>query len=261
LFAWPSTLVEVFSTEKLAVTLPSLKAVVSATRTLLYVPDAPWQPTDVSDAHAVCSQAVAPALRAALCVSRPRLPPDTVTLADPLAPMLRRRSALTPPALIEKIRDALPPLSPTVALTFRLPIPPCPNWHRKDESDSQLVRSQIVDPILTEPEDAVRPIPIPCKVTLIDPEAAVFMRLRLLINVLDADSTWLMLPTLTPELTTTILLLSPITAAPHRTDVSESHALLSHDDGSRRLDMVYAAGPIRNPHNVMLADAVERTLL
>ena len=124
LFACRSTLSLLISIDMLPLTLAIFTPLVRATRLLLFTPDGPWQTTDVSDTHAVCSQAVAPALKRALCAWRPRPPPITVTLVEPLAPTLLRRSTLVAPALVESALDVLPALSPTVASTFRLPIKP-----------------------------------------------------------------------------------------------------------------------------------------
>ena len=232
----------------------------SPKRWLPDVPDGPRQPTDVSDAHAVCSHAVAPSLKLALYDSRPKLPPDTVMLIDPLAPALLRASALNVPALIENAVDLLPALRPMLAITFRLPNTPCAPWHRSDVSDSQLVRSQLVDPIRTRPERICRPIPIPCIVTLVDPVEAIFRRLITLPKGFETDRPWLRLPTFPPELTTNIRLLETTRLAPHRIDVSDCQAVLSQDDRPAVLDVVYAAKPSRDPYKVTLADPLDTLL-
>ena len=238
LFACRSTLSIPASTEKPAVTLPALDAEVSTKLRLLNEPDGPLQLTDVSDAHTVCSHAVAPSLKLALYVSRPTLPPNTVTLIDPLAPALLRLSILNVPALMENALDALPTLRPTVNIAFRLPNTPCAPWHRIVVSESQRVRSQVVDPIRTNPESVCRPIPTPCIVTLIDPDEATFRRLTTLLKGMDSDSPWLRLPTFPAELTTNVRLLNPARLAPHCTDVSDCQAVLSQDDRPMLLDVV-----------------------
>jgi len=183
-----------------------------------------------------------------------------VTLIDPLAPALLRLSTLNLPALIETALDALPALRPTVSIALRLPNTPCAPRHRRVVSDPQPVRSQLVDPIRTKPESVCRPSPIPCIVTLIDPDEAAFTRPTTLLRGMDIDRPWLRLPTLPAELTTNIRLLDPTRLAPHCIDVSDCQAVLSHEDRPELLDVLYAASPSRDPYNVTLVDPLDTLL-
>ena len=99
----------------------------------------------MSDPHVVRSHAEAPSLEAAVDAAVPKLPPCTVTLADPVVAMFVRRTELLMSESNEKLWDMLPTLC-NVTDIWRLPIPPSPVWHRTDESDSHAVPSQPVRP-------------------------------------------------------------------------------------------------------------------
>jgi hypothetical protein len=71
----------------------------------------------------------------------------------------------------------LPCLAPALIATRRVPITPCPAWHRIDVSASHVVRSHPVSPSLVHPVYAAGPSPDPCTVTLDDPVAGRFVRL------------------------------------------------------------------------------------
>ena len=262
LFDCRTTLAVPPSPEKPRVTLPPDPAIVSDARLLPCTTDPPWHLTELSDPHAVCSHAVAPTLDPALYPSRPRLLPAIVTLVDPLAPRLLRRVTLTAPIFIECARDVLPTRWPIVTIARPLPIAPCECKLRTELSDSQLVRSQLVIPTLTAPQYPVKPIPIPCIVTLIEPVAAALGRLKLLVTAPDIDIARLKLPTLSPDVNSTIRLLAATSwLDPHRTDVSDCQALLSQADRPTLPAVVYASNPILDPYRVTLTDPEEATLL
>ena len=105
------------------------------------------------------------------------LAPCTVTLADPVDALLVLRTMLSMPASNDRPELTLPYLAPTLIPTSRLPITPCPTWHRRDVSASHVVRSHAVLPTLIEAVYVVSPRLDPCTVTLDDPVAA---RLRCL---------------------------------------------------------------------------------
>jgi hypothetical protein len=105
------------------------------------------------------------------------LPPCTVTLADPVAATFALRNTLSMPASNDRPWLTLPYLAPALIPTSRLPIAPCPTWHRTDVSASHVVRSHPVRPTLVAAVYVVSPRPDPCTVTLQDPVDARLLRL------------------------------------------------------------------------------------
>jgi hypothetical protein len=136
------------------------------------------QRTDVSDLQPDRSHRVCPAPPCALYVARPMLPPCTVTLADPVATTFTPRNTLSMPDSNDRPWLTLPCLAPALIPTRRLPVAPCPTWHRTDVSASHVVRSHPVRPTLIAAVYVVRPRLDPCTVTLDDPVSAPFVRLR-----------------------------------------------------------------------------------
>ena len=136
-----------------------------------------WQRTDVSDSHVDRSHRVCPPAPCAVYVARPIPAPCTVTLADPVAALLALRMTLSMPTSKDNTALTLPYLTPALIPTCRLPITPCPTWHRIDVSASHVVRSHAVLPTLVEAVYVVSPTLDPCTVTLDDPVAARLLRL------------------------------------------------------------------------------------
>ena len=104
------------------------------------------------------------------------LAPCTVTLADPVAAAFALRNTLSMPASNDRPWLTLPYLAPALIPTSRLPIAPCPTWHRTDVSASHVVRSHPVRPTLVAAVYVVDPRPDPCTVTLHDPVITPLLR-------------------------------------------------------------------------------------
>ena len=140
-----TALIDLVSAESPAEELPERIPTVTNTRRL---PPTPWdtpQRKDVSDPHVVRSHADAPSLTADVNVAGPRLPPCTVTLADPVVATFVRRTRLLVSESKEKPCVLLPAFCEVTDIC-RLPITPSPVWHRADVSDSHVVRSHAVSP-------------------------------------------------------------------------------------------------------------------
>ena len=110
----------------------------------------PRQRIDESEPHQDRSHRVCPVPPYAVYVARPMLAPCTVTLTDPVAALLTLRMTLSMPASKDNTALTLPYLAPALIPTCRLPITPCPTWHRIDVSASHVVRSHAVLPTLVE---------------------------------------------------------------------------------------------------------------
>eukprot|EP00291_Cryptomonas_curvata_P005011 CAMPEP_0172206896 /NCGR_PEP_ID=MMETSP1050-20130122/33499_1 /TAXON_ID=233186 /ORGANISM="Cryptomonas curvata, Strain CCAP979/52" /LENGTH=241 /DNA_ID=CAMNT_0012886083 /DNA_START=1011 /DNA_END=1734 /DNA_ORIENTATION=+ len=136
-----------------------------------------WHSTNVSDSHVDRSHVVCPADPKAVYAASPMLAPCTVTLADPVDALLVLRTMLSMPTSKDRLELTLPYLAPTLIPTSRLPITPCPTWHRSDVSASHVVRSHAVLPTLIEAVYVASPRLDPCTVTLDDPVAARLRRL------------------------------------------------------------------------------------
>ena len=115
------------------------------------------------------------------------LAPCTVALADPVAALLALRITLSMPTSKDNPPLTLPCLTPALTPTCRLPITPCPIWHRIDVSASHVVRSHAVLPTLVEAVYVVSPRLDPCTVTLDDPVAAPLLRLDTLAMLSSAE--------------------------------------------------------------------------
>ena len=138
------------SIEKPCDMLPTRTPADTDTRLLRARPWPTWHRTDESDSHVVRSQAVPPTDIDNVYPASPRFEPCTVTLADPVAAAFERLKTLSDARSAEKAVVKLPTRNPAVTPTRRLPICPCPPWHRTDVSDSHVVRSQLVPPTVID---------------------------------------------------------------------------------------------------------------
>ena len=77
--------------------------------------------TDVSDSHSVPSHPVCPDRTIAVIPTSPRLDPCTVTDADPVPAAFPRCITLNIASRTEYASDMLPPRSPAVITTRRVP--------------------------------------------------------------------------------------------------------------------------------------------
>ena len=172
-----TTLTATLSTDSKYVALTTRPPVLKLSWRLPLRPCELWHRTDVSDSHVDRSHRVCPPAPCAVYVARPMLAPCIVTLADPVAALLVLRITLSMPASRDSPALTLPYLTPALIPTCRLPITPCPTWHRTDVSASHVVRSHAVLPTLVEAVYVVSPRLDPCTVTLDDPVAARLLRL------------------------------------------------------------------------------------
>merc|ERR1712091_27024 len=117
----------------------------------------------------------------------------------------------------------LPPRSPAVITTRRVPRPPSDTWHLTDVSDSHSVASHPVCPSRARPVYATSPMLAPCTVTDADPVPARFCRRITLKAPTSADHPCVTLP---PPRSPTVITSRRVPRAPcvtmHLTDVSDS---------------------------------------
>ena len=100
----------------------------------------------------LCSQPVAPTLPEPEYPARPMLCPRSVITDDPVAAEFGTLTMLTTPTAAEYPSLTLPARCNTVNDTLRLPITAAIAWHTTDESDSHIVPSLAVRPILDDTE-------------------------------------------------------------------------------------------------------------
>ena len=217
--------------------------------------------TDESDSHAVSSHPEWPKRIPPEYVPRPRCIPFTVKLDDPLVPLLLLRTTLNDLPSMEYPPLKLPNLSPTLIQTLTLATAPCPPWQRNDVSDSHVVRSHADRPNRPAPVDENGPTLAPSTVTLVDPLAPWFVRLSTLAHAASTDSIVVLVPPSSPTVSDVRLL--PITPSVTwlRIDVSDSHAVRSHEDCPDRSHGEYVAEPRLPPYKVKLDDPVAARLL
>ena len=208
----------------------------------------------MSDSHADRSLAVRPTTPEELYAECPILAPCIVMLVDPVAALFVLRITLIILRSADKPRLKLPYLNPAVRAAGRLPVTPCPDWHRTDVSASHVVRSHTVLPRLVAPVYVVSPRFDPCTVILMDPVAAEFFRLVTLAVISPTEKPLVALPALCPAVTVKRWLPIELVASWHRSDVSDSHVVRSHVVTLVLKEAVYAARPRLAPCNVTLVD-------
>ena len=217
--------------------------------------------TDVSDAHPLRSHALPPVRPE---TDEPALPipaPATVMLNDPVAAWFAMRSTLASVESADTASVALPCRSPTVKAASLVPISPCPTWHRTDVSDSHALRSHALPPVRPDPDDPASPRPDPAIVTLIDPVAARFDMCRELPAAWSADSASVALPCASPAVSVVARVAASLCPTWHRTDVSDTHPLASHELRDIRDDAEAEASPKLDPTTVTTVDPVAAWLL
>jgi hypothetical protein len=137
-------------------------------------------PTDVSASQVVRSQPVRPTITDEVCAPAPMLAPCIVMLAEPLAAPFVRLTALASPTSTLCAVLTLPTRPPVVSSTRRLPKIARLERHRSEESASQLDRSHVVRPTLSDTLYVSCPMLEPCTVTLAVPVAPRLARCAIL---------------------------------------------------------------------------------
>ena len=150
----------------------------------------------------------------------------------------------------------LPPRSPAVITTRRVPDTPCPTRHLTDVSDSHSVPSHPVAPCRLRPVYAASPMLLPCTVTDPDPVPARFSRLITLSPAMSKDIACVLLELRSPPVTTTLRVPRTPCPARHLTDVSDSHSVPSHTVRPCRDRAEYPTDPMLDPCTVTDADPV-----
>ena len=159
-------------------TLPPLCPTLTDVLLLPCSPGPCLQASVVSDIQPVSSHPLSPTRTLDELATVPKLPPSTLTLAEPVDALLARIIRLASPACTDKAVLALPtPPTPTVIDKGRLEPSEDPTTHTTDVSESHLVRSHFECPTLAAPVNAASPAPTPHTVTLVDPVAPVFVAL------------------------------------------------------------------------------------
>ena len=123
-------------------------------------------------------------------------------------------------------------------------------------SDDQVDRSQTECPTFEKAVSETRPSPDPCSVMLADPVAARFAALTRLTMTTSSEWLTVTVPSRMPTVDTTRRLPAAPWPVWHRTDVSASHAVSSHDVAPVRAPAVKLASPILAPWRVTLDDPV-----
>ena len=151
---------------------------------------------------------------------------------------------------------ALPCLSPAVIRTALVPPSPDPMLQRTDVSDTHSLASHALPPVRPETDAPATPILAPTTTTFDVPVAARFAMASPLACVKSADIASVPLPSRSPTVNAASFVpISPY-PTPHRTDVSDSHPLLSHALPPVRPDADDPASPMLDPAKVTLIDPV-----
>jgi hypothetical protein len=190
---------EATSNDHPCVTLPPRSPTVIVTRRVPRAPCVTRHLTDVSDSHSVASHPVCPSRARPVYVTSPMLAPCTVTDADPVPARFCPRITLKPPTSTDHPCVTLPPRSPTVIVTRRVPRAPCVTRHLTDVSDSHSVASHPVCPSRARPVYVTSPMLAPCTVTCDDPVPARFCRRITLKAPTSTDHPCVTLPAFSPS--------------------------------------------------------------
>ena len=250
------------SAEKAALTLPTRSFTLTAAIRLPALLCPTLHRMQVSDIHTVSSHDV--------CPTRPPIPvvpaspspaPDIVTLADPVPPRFDCPTTLIPASSTDCDRVVLPTLCPTLIAIRPLPLVTSPTKLTVQVSDTHLVTSAAVSDPRIAAVYMARPIPDPKTVTSCDPVPAPFDGISPLRTARSCDKPSLTLPDSKPAETETRRLDTPPSPPRHRTAVSDSHALRSHDVPCVRACPHTSPCPIDAPYTVTLADPVEARFL
>ncbi len=218
------------SPEKASLALPTRVFTLTLAIRLPALPCPTLHRTLVSDIHTVSSHDV--------CPTRPPIPvvpaspspaPDIVTLADPVPPRFDCPTTLIPARSTDCDTVVLPTLCPTLIATRPLPLVTSPTKLTVHVSDTHLVTSAAVSDPRIAAVYMARPIPAPKTVTSCDPVPAAFDGTSPLTAGRSCDKPSLKLPDSKPAETETRRLDAPPSPPWHRTAVSDSHALRSHD--------------------------------
>jgi hypothetical protein len=130
---------------------------------------------------------------------------------------------------------------------------------RTDVSDTHSLASHALPPVRPETDAPATPILAPTTTTFDVPVAARFAMASPLACVKSADIASVPLPSRSPTVNAaTFVPISPY-PTPHRTDVSDSHPLLSHALLPVRPDADDPASPMLDPATVTLVDPVAAT--
>ena len=176
----------------------------------------------------------------------------TAPVAAPLplsAPLTPARSAVTAPL-------ALPTFTPLDSTRRRLTDPLCVTKHRADESDAHVVRSHADR---SSPALAVCDLelsPEPCTVRLVDPVRAVLQRTTPLTIPAPTENACVRLRARPPEVTPITRLPSTTPPPAHRTDESDTHAVISLPVRPTELRAETLACPSPAPRTVTAVDPV-----
>lgn len=208
----------------------------------------------VSACHAVRSVGETPIFNDCVKSRNPMLAPCIVTLTEPVVAEFVRESELIYCESAENSCDTLPARPPTVSINFRLLATMLAAWHRIEVSESHADRSQALAPTL--PDAVVESIPmlVPCKVTLDEPEAALFVRFTMLTTFKSTDIDRLTEPMRVPVVRLIRLLPIASDAAWHRNEVSEPQAVRSQLVTPTLSDCEYEKIPLLAPSTVKLKD-------
>jgi hypothetical protein len=126
-------------------------------------------------------------------------------------------------------------------------------------SDTHSLDSHPLPPFRAIDDHPASPIPAPATLRLADPVAARFILRMELEPPPSADTALVVLPCRSPAVTLTALVPPSPDPIVHRTDVSDSHPLLSHALPPIRPDGDDPASPMLDPATVTLVDPVAAT--
>eukprot|EP00961_Rhodomonas_salina_P165959 2236131-Rhodomonas_salina.1 len=165
------------------------------------------------------------------------------------------------PRSVDSVAVMVPPRSPVVTETLRVPPTVPATKHLTDVSDSHSVPSHTLRPTAENPENAVSPMLRPCTVTLADPVLPTLTRRVALRPIESDDQLAVTLPARSPTVIATRRVPRTPSTTRHLTDVSDSQAVPSHPVCPTWAIPEYAFCPRHPPSTVTLVDPVPARFL
>lgn len=219
-----------------------------AVTSLRKLPAAAWldlHASNVSEPHAVPSQAVRPDADDRESPASPRLDPRIVTLIDPLPAALHRPATLSMARWWPEYASvALPTRYTVVTETRRLASSPRTALLMAIVSDIQRDDSLAERPTLNAAENDASPTLAPSTVKLVDPVAALFDASTALGRAPESEENpEVMLPACLPLVTDTVRDVPALCPTLQQTDESDSHLEASHAVMPKRTSKLEKAMP------------------
>ena len=240
----------IVSTDAADVRLPPIAPEVAVSRRLCPTPMLCRPFNDVSDIQELVSHPDTPTLRDPDTEPIPRPEPLTRTKLEPVDARLRRVVLDKAARSIDRASLIVPLTSPPVTIILFVITVVAASKQCNDVSDSHKLASHPVDPALAESVDCLCPSPAPSILSATLPVVAPLLLRRADTPAASIDIASLTLPTCSPAVSITRMLLPCPKVSLPTNDVSDTHTVLSKALPAILAAVVYTAEPMLCPEIV-----------